>query len=86
MNKQVSTDSNFNIELLGVLLHFRLSSFAPVGDIEGIFLQAKVPLKHMDVLRFLFWKDGKPGSAIDEYRLTSHLFNGTWSPSTAAFA
>ena len=39
-----------------------------------------------DVLRFLLWKDGDMNKQPDVFKMTSHLFGGTWSPSCCAYA
>ena len=51
-----------------------------------MFHQIAVPEEQRDLLRFLFWKDGQPGQAVKIYRMTRHLFGGTWSSGAANFA
>ncbi|XP_070548363.1 uncharacterized protein [Ptychodera flava] len=86
LNKQVLQGPDLTNNLIGVLLRFREKPVAFMGDIEGMFLQVKVPNKHRDVLRFLWWKDGQIGAELEVFRMTVHLFGGVWSPSCASFA
>ncbi|XP_070546562.1 uncharacterized protein [Ptychodera flava] len=86
LNKQVLQGPDLTNNLIGVLLRFREKPVAIMGDIEGMFLQVKVPNKHRDVLRFLWWKDGQIGAELEVFRMTVHLFGGVWSPSCASFA
>jgi hypothetical protein len=69
-----------------VLLRFREKQFAITADIEAMFLQIGVQEQHRDVLRFLFWKEGKPGSEVITYRIKQNLFGGTWSSAAANWA
>ena len=72
--------------LVGVLLRFRLYSVGIMADIEGMFNQVKVSPCHRDMLRFLWWSSGRPDEIPQEYRMTTHLFGGVWSPSCANYA
>ena len=51
-----------------------------------MFLQVKVPEEDRDRLRFLWWPGGDTKVSPETYRMTSHLFGGTWSPSVSAYA
>jgi hypothetical protein len=73
-------------KLIGVLLRFREQPFAITADIEAMFLQIGVQEQHRDVLRFLFWKEGKIGSKVVTYRMKRNLFGGTWSSAAANYA
>jgi len=71
--------------LLGVIMRFRENPVAVTGDIQSMFLQVRVKPESRDVLRFLWWdKDDDVEPKV--YRMTSHLFGGTWSPSCASYA
>ena len=37
-------------------------------------------------MRFMWWEDGDPAKDPKQYRMTTHLFGGVWSPSAATFA
>ena len=84
LNKEVLQGPDLNNTLLGVLLRFRQHPVAITADIEAMFHQVRVPVQQRDVLRFLWRpdKDLEPKT----YRMTVHLFGGTWSPSVCTFA
>lgn len=72
--------------LLGVLLRFRQYPTAISADVEAMFHQVKVPTENRDVLRFLWWPEGDTSAQLEVYRMTSHLFGGTWCSSVCAYA
>ena len=86
LNKCVMQGPDMTNDLVGVLHRFRLGPVAIQGDIEAMFHQVKVPARDRDALRFLWYQDGNLDGAIKTYRMTSHLFGGTWSPSCCSFA
>ena len=86
LNQQVLQGPDLTNNLLGVLLRFREKPVAVMGDIQSMFHQVRVSPEHRDVLRFLWWRDGNMDGEILEYRMTVHLFGGTWSPSCASYA
>ena len=69
-----------------VLLRFRQESVAFSADIEGMFLQVKVPTYQRDFLWFLWWPGGNTALEPKEHRMTVHVFGATSSPSCANFA
>ena len=50
-----------------------------------MFYQFGVPEAHRDYLRFFWWKNGDTKAAIEEYRMTVHLFGATSSPGCANY-
>lgn len=72
--------------LVGVLTRFRQEYVATISDIEAMFYQVKVPQRHQDYLRFLWWTDGDLGKEPDEYRMSVHIFGAASSPSIANYA
>ena len=72
-------------KLVGVLCRFREESIAISCDVEAMFHQFKVPEKHRDFLRFLWWPGGDLTRDPEEFRMTVHLFGATSSPSCANF-
>ena len=86
LNKLAYQGPDLTNNLFGVLMRFRLYSVGIMADIEGMFNQVKVSPKHRDLLRFLWWPSGKPDEVPAEYRMTTHLFGGVWSPSCANYA
>lgn len=72
--------------LVGVLHRFREQRIALVADVEAMFHQVKVIPKDRDVLRFLWWPEGKLENKPREYRMTVHLFSATSSPACAGYA
>ena len=45
--------------LIGVLLRFRQGPIAIQGNIESMFYHIQVPAKGRDLLRFLWWEEGR---------------------------
>ena len=86
LNDIIHQGPDYNNTLLGVLLRFRTRSVAFMADIHAMFHQVRVPEAQRDVLRFLWWPDGNLDQAPTTYRMTAHLFGGTWSPSVCCFA
>ena len=86
LNDQVLQGPDMTNSLLGVLLRFREHPVAISADVEGMFLQVKVPEDDRDSLRFLWWPDRDTKGEPETYRMTSHLFGGTWSPSVCTYA
>lgn len=81
LNDAVHTGPDLANALVGVLLRFRQHKVAVTADVEAMFHQVRVPPNQRDVLRFLWYPGGDTTRAPTEYRMTSHLFGGTWSPS-----
>ena len=71
---------------LGVLLLSRQQPIALNADIEGMFLQVRVPPDQRDTLCFLWWDDNDLAKPPEHYQMTNHLFGGAWRPSAANFA
>ena len=86
LNDELLQAPDFTNTLVDVLLRFRQEPVAFMADVEGMFLQVKVPEKQRNFLRFLWWPDGDTASNPKEYRMTVHLFGATSSPSCANFA
>ena len=70
--------------LLGVLCRFRRDFIAICCDIEQMFYQFYVAVKHRDYLRFLWFDEDRTGPPV-EYRMTVHLFGASSSPGCANF-
>ena len=86
LNSELLQGPNMTNTLIGVLMRFRQSSIAVVGDVQAMFHQVKVPHKDQDLLRFLWWRDGNIERPLEEYRMSVHLFGATSSPTCASFA
>ena len=86
LNQQLLQGPDLTNNLTGVLCRFRKERVAFMCDIQGMFHQVKVDLKHRDYLRFLWWEDGNVESDPVEFRMTVHLFGATSSPGCANFA
>ena len=86
LNSQVCSGPDLTNSLVGVLLRFRRQPVAFMGDVEAMFHQVKVEPQQQDALRFLWWPGGDVTRAPETYKMTVHLFGGTWSPSCCAFA
>nr|XP_054773349.1 uncharacterized protein LOC129281437 [Lytechinus pictus] len=86
LNDVVMQGPDLTNNLLGVLLRFRQSPIAIMGDIASMFHQVRVPCEERELLRFLWWPDGNLQESPRTYRMCVHLFGGTWSPSACSFA
>ena len=72
--------------LAGILCRFRKQPVAISCDLEGMFNQVGVVAEDRNLLRFLWWKDGKTECEPGEFRMKTHLFGATSSPACAMFA
>lgn len=86
LNENVSQGPDLTNKLVGVLLRFRQEPIAVSADVEAMFHQVKVTPEHRNVLRFLWWPEGDMTKEPLAYRMTVHLFGGSWSPSACSFA
>ncbi|XP_077381791.1 uncharacterized protein LOC144021408 isoform X2 [Festucalex cinctus] len=86
LNSQLLQGPDLTNTLIGVLLRFGEEPIAMTADIESMFYQVKVPEHDADLLRFLWWPDGKFNEPLKEFRMTVHLFGATSSPSIASYA
>ena len=67
-------------------IRFRQFPVAICAGVEAMFHQVHVPREDRDVLRYLWWLNGDTRNSPETYRMTVHLFGGTWSPSMCTFA
>ena len=74
LNDQLMHGPDLTNTVVGVLLRFRKSPIALVGDIKGMFSQVLVDENDRDALRFLWFKDGDLQQQPIEYRVRSHVF------------
>ena len=86
LNQELLQGPNLTNNLVGVLSRFRKDSVALMADIEAMYHQVKVPLCDKDLLRFLWWPDGNTDASAREYRMSSHVFGATSSPTIANYA
>ena len=86
LNSKVLQGPDLTNKLVGVLTRFRLHQIALMADVEAMFHQVRVEKDDQDVLRFLWWPQGDRSEAPRTYRMTVHLFGGTWSPSCCTYA
>ena len=85
-NEKVLPGPDLTNSLVGILSRFRLRKVALMADVEAMFHQVSVTPEDRDVLRFLWWPNGDLTSMPAVYRMTAHLFGGTWSPSCCTYA
>lgn len=52
-----------------------------MADIQAMFHQVRIPDKHVNFLRFLWWSQGDTDQEPVEYRMRVHLFGAILSPS-----
>ena len=86
LNSKVLQGPDLTNKLVGVLTRFRLHQVALMADVEAMFHQVRVKTDDQDTLRFLWWPQGRRSEAPRAYRMTVHLFGGTWSPSCCTYA
>ena len=86
LNSELMQGPDMANNLCGILTRFRKLPVALTCDIRGMFNQVKVNQEHRNLLRFLWWKDGNLQAEPTEFRMTTHLFGATSSPSCAMFA
>lgn len=86
LNGELLQGPDLTNTLVGVLLRFREEPIAMMADIESMFYQGNVPEEDADLLRFLWWPNGKLDEPLEEFRMTVHLFGATSSPSVASYA
>ena len=86
LDSKVLQGPDLTNKLIGVLTRFRLHQIALMADVEGMFHQVRVEVNDQDALRFLWWLRGNTDEAPRTYRITVHLFGGTWSPSYCTYA
>ena len=86
LNDKLLQGPNLTNGLIDVLFRFREGQIAVSGDIEGMFLQVRVPPEQRNYLRFLWWPDGDTSVEPKTYRMCCHLFGATSSPAVASFA
>ena len=72
--------------LIGVLLRFRREKVALSCDIEQMFYNFQVSLGFRDYLRFLWFDNNDLSKQPSVYRMNTHAFGLTSSPSCANFA
>ena len=82
LNNQCFQGPDLTNKLINVLLKFRQYRFGIMADIEGMYLQVRIPDKDRNALRFLWFDQGR----LVEYRMTSHLFGGIWCSASSTFA
>ena len=82
LNNQCSQGPDLTNKLINVLLKFRQYRFGIMADIEGMYLQVRIPDKDRNALRFLWFDQGR----LVEYRMTAHLFGGVWCSASSTFA
>ena len=86
LNSRVRQGPDLTNKLVGVLTRFRLNPIAIMADIQAMFHQVRVTRDDQDTLRFLWWPEGNLSKFPMSYKMTMHLFGGTWSPSCYTYA
>ena len=85
LNDQVLQGPDLANALVGVLLRFRQGPVALMADVEAMFHQVRVDPQDCDVLRYLWWPNGRLDEEPVAYRVKVHIFGGTWSPSCCIY-
>ena len=57
-----------------------------MADFQSMFHQVRVTQEDQNTLRFLWWPEGNLSKLPMSYKMTVHLFGGTWSPSCCTYA
>ena len=75
-----------NNAVVGVLTRFRHGEVAVTADIQRMFHSFFVDPKHIDLLKFYWFRDNDPKNEIIPYRALVHIFGNKPSPAVANFA
>lgn len=86
LNLQLLQGPDLTNSLIGVLIRFRKEPVAVMADIQAMFHQVRVPDKHVNFLRFLWWPQGNIDQETAEYCMRVHLFGAVSSRSCANYA
>ncbi|XP_077966916.1 uncharacterized protein LOC144420936 [Styela clava] len=86
LNKNLLSGPDFNNSLVGVLLRFRLNPIAVSCDIRQMFHRILVKREDTQSLRFLWFPTHDLTKPVSQFRMLSHAFGTTCSPSIATFA
>ncbi|XP_077972240.1 uncharacterized protein LOC144427239 [Styela clava] len=86
LNKNLLSGPDFNNSLVGVLLRFRLNPIAVSCDIRQMFHRILVKREDTQSLRFLWFPTHDLTKPVYQFRMLSHAFGTTCSPSIATFA
>ena len=84
LNKSLLVGPDLLQNIIFVLLRFRQHKNAVSADIEGMFLQVRVPAHDQISLRFLWQEDNTSDVVVHQY--THHIFGARDSPICANFA
>lgn len=85
LNNVLMTGPDSTNNLTGILLRFRRESVAVTGDIEQMFYQFRVNVKHRNYLRFFWYEENDFSRPLVEYRMCVHVFGNSPSPAVATF-
>lgn len=85
LNSVLLTGPDLGTSLRDVLLRFRIGLVGFACDIKHMFHCFALSPKDKDYMRFFWFREGKPGNGLSEYRSTVHIFGATSSPAVAAF-
>ena len=86
LNSKVRQGPDLTNKLVGVLTRFHLHPIAIMAYIQAMFHQVRVTPEDQDTLRFLWWPEGNLSKLPMSYKMTVHLFGGTWSLSCCTYA
>ena len=82
LNDCVYRGPDLNNKLSNVLMRFRLHAFAMCADISSMYNMVRVPKDDRDAIRFIWRRDVE----LEHYRMSRHIFGGSWCGSCATFA
>ena len=85
LNDHLLTGPDLTNSLVGVLCRFRAESVAVICDIQQMFFQFYVAENHRDYLRFLWFKNNDIDQEVVSYRMRSHIFGASSSPSVSNY-
>ena len=86
LNKELLTGPYLANQLIGVLLRFRKESKAFMAGIEKMYFQTRVPEKHRNLLRFLWWTDCNFSKEPIDHEMCAHVFGGVSSGTCINYA
>ena len=86
LNNELMSGPDLTNQIIGVLIRFRQEPIAIMANIESMFYQVRVPEKHQNFLRFLWWENNNLDCEPSDHQMCVRVFGGTSSPSCCNFA
>ena len=69
LNSELLQGPDLTNSLIEVLIRFRREPIAIMRDIEAMYYQVHVPMKHRKFIKFLWWPDGNLEKYSQDYKM-----------------